>query len=102
MGYPNNLGFRASICSPFQFYDIEREEPTGLKIYPFAAMDATLHHQIELKAEEAFEEVKPYVDEVRKMNGTFIFVAHNNLIAANSPFTDWRSYFEELIKYAKD
>jgi hypothetical protein len=102
MGYPNYLGFRASICSPFQFYDIEREEPTGLKIYPFSCMDSTLHHEIELKADVALEEVKAYSDEVRKVNGTFTFVAHNNLIAASSPFKGWRNSFEELIKYVKD
>ncbi len=102
MGYPNTLGYRASICTPFNFYDIEREEPTGLKIYPFAAMDSTLHHRMELPAEEAFEEVKPYIDEARKVNGTFIFIAHNNLIANGTTFKDWFPNFEELIKYAKE
>jgi hypothetical protein len=102
MGYPNNLGFRASICTPFHFYDLEREEPTGLKIHSFAAMDATLFHKMGLKSDDALEEVKLIADEVKKVAGTFIFIAHNNLITENSPFRGWRANFEQLIKYAKE
>lgn len=102
MGYHNMPGFRAGICSPFLFYDIQREEQTALRIFPFCAMDSTLHHQMALSADSALEEVKQYVDEVRKVNGTFIFVAHNNLIGPNSEFVGWQSRFEELIKYAKE
>ena len=102
MGYPNLLGFRAGICSPFYFYDLEREEQTSLRVFPFCAMDSTLHHQLNLKAEEALEEVKAMVDEVRSVNGTFIFVSHNNLVGRNSEFKGWKMQYEELIRYAKD
>jgi hypothetical protein len=102
MGYHNILGFRAGICTPFHFYDINREEQTSLRIHPFCAMDSTLHHQLNLTSETALEEVKQYVDEVRKVNGTFTFIAHNNLIGAQSEFAGWSNQFEELIKYAKE
>ncbi|GDX47749.1 MAG: polysaccharide deacetylase family protein [Bacteroidetes bacterium] len=102
MGYHNILGFRAGICTPFHFYDINREEQTSLRIHPFCAMDSTLHHQLNLTSETALEEVKQYVDEVRKVNGTFTFIAHNNLIGAQSEFAGWSTQFEELIKYAKE
>jgi hypothetical protein len=102
MGYQNILGFRAGICSSFYFYDINREEQTSLRIHPFCAMDSTLHHQLSLSADSALEEVKQYVDEVRKVNGTFIFVAHNNLIGPQSEFKGWSARFEELIQYAKE
>jgi hypothetical protein len=55
-----------------------------------------------LTSETALEEVKQYVDEVRKVNGTFTFIAHNNLIGAQSEFAGWSNQFEELIKYAKE
>ncbi|HZF99791.1 MAG TPA: polysaccharide deacetylase family protein [Chitinophagales bacterium] len=102
MGYQNLLGFRAGICSPFNFYDIERDEQTALRVFPFAAMDSTLHHQMGLKAEAALEEVKTIADEVRRVQGLFVFVAHNNLIGAASPFKGWRHSFDELIRYVKD
>ncbi len=102
MGYQSILGFRAGICSPYNFYDIEREESTALRVYPFCAMDSTLHHQLNLSADTALDEVKQYVDEVRKVNGMFIFIAHNNLIDTHSEFKGWQSRFEELIQYAKE
>jgi hypothetical protein len=102
MGYQNLLGFRAGICSSFYAYDLEREEQTSLRVMPFCAMDSTLHFELALKAEPALEEVKAYVDEVRKVNGTFIFVAHNNLVGTDSPFKGWKECYDELIRYAKE
>jgi len=102
MGYHNLLGFRAGICTPFYFYDVEREEQTALRVFPFCAMDSALHHQMGLKAEQALDEVKAVVDEVRRVHGTFIFVAHNNLVGRDSEFKGWRPQFEELIRYAKE
>ena len=43
MGYASNVGFRASTCTPFYFYDLYNEKATDLKIYPFYVMDATLN-----------------------------------------------------------
>jgi hypothetical protein len=102
MGYPNLLGFRAGICSPFYFYDVERDEQTSLRVFPFCAMDSTLYHQMGLSAEAAVDEVKVIVDAVRRVQGTFIFVAHNNLIGHASEFKGWRHQYDELIRYAKE
>ena len=41
MGYASHLGFRASICTPFYFYDLELESSTIMKVHPFSVMDAT-------------------------------------------------------------
>ena len=102
MGYPDFLGFRASICTPYNFYDLKKEESTSLMIYPFCAMDSTMHHQLAITAETALLETKILIDEVRKVNGTFIFVAHNNLIGKDSEFKGFQESFEEIIQYAKE
>jgi len=41
MGYAEKSGFRASICSPFYFYDLDTELETKLQIFPFTIMEAT-------------------------------------------------------------
>jgi len=71
-------------------------------VFPFAAMDSTLHHQMNLDAESALEEVKTIADEIRNVQGTFIFVAHNNLVGPATPFKGWRHSYDELIRYVKD
>ncbi|MEM1001352.1 MAG: polysaccharide deacetylase family protein, partial [Bacteroidota bacterium] len=35
MGYVNELGFRAGSCTPFQFYDLDYEIQTPLKVVPY-------------------------------------------------------------------
>ena len=68
----------------------------------FCAMDSTMHHQLAITAETALLETKILIDEVRKVNGTFIFVAHNNLIGKDSEFKGFQESFEEIIQYAKE
>ena len=57
MGYASHLGFRASICTPFYFYDIEVESSTNLKVHPFSVMDATLKYYLNLHPNEALANI---------------------------------------------
>ncbi len=102
MGNPNVIGFRASIASPFFFYDLKRDDTTALRIFPFAAMDSTLYYYLKVTAESALEELKLITDEIKKVNGTFIYIAHNDLIGKKSPWKGWSACFEEFIEYAKE
>ena len=99
MGYSSQTGFRAGIASPFYFYDISAECTTDLLVYPFAAMDATLFYYLQLDADTSLLQVKKLVDEVRKVNGTFTFLAHNDLISSKGPWLGWKENFESLIAY---
>ena len=102
MGYSETVGFRAGIASPFQFYDLEKEEVTALTIYPFAVMDAALHYYLHCSPDEALHKGKSIVDEVKKVNGSFLFLAHNDLISDEGPWIGWRERFEKLIEYAAE
>ena len=42
MGYPNEIGFRASTAVPFYFYDISNEFQLPLKIHPIVANEKTI------------------------------------------------------------
>ena len=99
MGYSSQTGFRAGIAAPFYFYDLEKETATNLLIYPFAAMDAAMYYYLELDATAALQQTKQLVDEVKKVHGMFIFLAHNDLIGTNGPWKDWAGKFQELIEY---
>ncbi|MEI7803414.1 MAG: polysaccharide deacetylase family protein [Bacteroidota bacterium] len=102
MGNPNIIGFRASIASPFYFYDLKRDETTSLRVHPFAAMDSTLFYYTKVTAESALEELKLITDEIKKVHGTFIYIAHNDLISKQSLWKGWSQCFEEFIEYAKE
>ncbi|MDX2002452.1 MAG: polysaccharide deacetylase family protein [Chitinophagales bacterium] len=98
MGYASQLGFRASICSSFNFYNIAAENRTPLKIYPFAVMDATLQYYLKLKPDEAIKAIEQLVLEVKKVDGAFVSLWHNNSFSEDHEWKGWRSVYIEMLK----
>jgi hypothetical protein len=102
MGFASLTGFRAGIASPFRWYDLSTEETTPLRIFPFAVMDASLHYYLKLSAEHALAKTKSLLHEVKKVNGFFQFLAHNDLLREHAHWNGWRTRFAELLKYTAD
>jgi hypothetical protein len=100
MGYAEQPGFRVGISIPFKWYDLEKEEATSLTVHPFAVMDASLHYYQNLDPVSALEKSKLVVDAVKRVNGHFIFLAHNDLLSDEGPWKGWREQFEKLLAYA--
>jgi hypothetical protein len=100
MGYANNIGFRASICTSFYFYDLDIEAQTNLKVHPFAAMDATFKYYLKVNPDQVMEMLKPLIAEVRAVDGTFISLWHNESLSENFIWKGYRAIYEELIKEA--
>lgn len=91
MGFHDIAGFRAGICTPFKFYDLEKEQEEPLTIFPFQIMDVTLRQYMKLSPEGAILKVESLIDEVRKVGGTFIGIWHNESI---SSVNEWKDYFK--------
>lgn len=100
MGYASLVGFRASICSPFNFYDLDNELETNLKVHPFAIMEGTLKYYMNIPPEEAMRYIKPLIDEVKNVNGTFISLWHNDTLNDQKFWKGWKSVYEEMVMYA--
>lgn len=100
MGFALEPGFRASICIPYPFYDVDREEITTLMIHPFAFMDATLKHYLDLDPEQACEVIDNLIKEVKKVNGKFIGLWHNESVSNEGIWKDWRKVYEFMISKA--
>jgi len=98
MGYAESYGFRASICTPYSFYDLKNEKITQLTIRPFAYMDGTLneyHHMTEVEATVVIQELKQSVKEV---NGHFIGIWHNDTVGDNLHWKGWKAVFEASLQ----
>jgi hypothetical protein len=100
MGYAELPGFRASIASPFFFYDLDLEIETSLKIHPFTIMDGTLKDYLKITPEKAAEIIDPLVEKVKAVNGTFISVWHNESFAENERWKGWKKVYEDMIEKA--
>ena len=101
MGYGSINGFRASVASPFFWYDLEKEEQTKLLLYPFCFMEANSFYEQKLSAHQTFEELKHYFEIVRSINGTLITIWHNSFLGTARQFEGWRATYEKFISLVK-
>ncbi len=101
MGYASEGGFRAGISDSFNFFDLDMDSETNLRIHPFAIMDGTLKDYKRVNASQAIEEIKQLVDEVKAVNGTFISLWHNESLSEQKRWKGWRYIYKDMIKYAR-
>ncbi|MBU3009864.1 polysaccharide deacetylase family protein [Polaribacter vadi] len=100
MGYASNVGFRASTCTPFYFYDLDFEIQTPLKIYPFAVMDTTLNDYMKLTPKQSLGRIRDLKNEVKAVNGTFITLFHNESLSDYLRWKGWKRLYESMLKIA--
>ena len=100
MGYASNVGFRASTCTPFYFYDLDFEIQTPLKIFPFALMDTTLNDYMKLTPRQSLGRIRDLKNEVKAVNGMFITLFHNESLSNYDRWKGWRRLYDSMIKIA--
>lgn len=102
MGFAAQPGFRAGICSSYNFYDVDVEAETNFRIHPFAVMDGTLRDYLEMTPADAINKISLLIEEVKKVNGTFISLWHNESLSDKKRWTGWLHVYEQLLKKAID
>ena len=100
MLFAETPGFRAGTCTPFYFFDVEKDEATLLKLYPACIMESTFRDDIIMPAEDALPYFKQYFDEVNKVNGHFICIWHNDTLAANNK-QHFRWLHQQILQYIR-
>jgi len=100
MGYPEEIGFRASIASSYDFYLLNKEIKVPLRIYPFCIMDVTLKDYKNLDPETAIQQIGNMVDEVKAVDGFFSTVWHNHSLSEIDGWEGWRTVYESLFQLA--
>ncbi|NCC73480.1 MAG: hypothetical protein EOM06_08775 [Sphingobacteriia bacterium] len=100
MGYASLPGFRAGICDTYNFYDLDLETETMLRIHPFAVMDGTLRDYMLKEIPDSLQIIKQLIDEVKAVNGTFISLWHNESLCNQKRWEGWQALYVDLIRYA--
>ena len=98
MGYGTINGFRASIASPFYWYDLSAETKTPLLVYPFCFMDANAFYEQKLTPSQAFNEIQYYHDIIKKIDGTMISIWHNHFFGNDKMFEGWKEVYEVFLE----
>jgi len=99
MGYAEEPGFRASICTPFYFYDLDQDLPTNLMIHPFTVMEGTLKDYMKLTPLKASELIAELIYEVKNVGGTFMPLWHNSSLNNTG---EWEGWLDVYIKMAEE
>ncbi len=99
MGYASCNGFRAGTSNAFLWYNLKAEQETGLRIHPFAFMEATSKFYAGQKPGEAFKEWERLWYAVRKVNGTFISIWHNYVLGTHRESKGWREFYLKTLQH---
>lgn len=98
MGYGSINGFRASYTLPFHWYDLEKEEETGLTIHPFCYMEANSYFEQKETPSQAEEELQQYYEVVKSVNGQLITIFHNHFLTEQPAWLSWRRMYEHFLQ----
>lgn len=98
MGFASLTGFRAGTCTAFRFFDLSHDRPTELIVHPFQVMDVTLKNHLHLNPQKAWQLIEELMLEVKKVNGTFISLWHNESLKDSGQWQGWRKIFEQILE----
>ncbi len=101
MGYGSINGFRASVASPFYWYDLEKEIKTDLLLFPFCFMDANAFFEQKLLPAEALEEMLEYRRRLKRTGGMMIIIWHNTFLGTAELFKGWKETYESFVMQLK-
>ena len=101
MGFADHTGFRAGIASSFRFFDLKENKITDLRIHPFQVMDTSLMQYMKLNPDQALEKIRTLSNEVKKVNGTFISLWHNESLSEWKDWRGWSEVYRQLLAIAK-
>ncbi|SDC67630.1 polysaccharide deacetylase family protein [Niabella drilacis] len=98
MGYADANGFRASVASPFCWYDLQTETATDLLLFPFCFMEATSIFYKKETPDAGLTALQELYNEVKRVDGFFSMIWHNSSFTDEGVYKDWKKMYETFIK----
>ncbi|MFZ1705010.1 MAG: polysaccharide deacetylase family protein [Saprospiraceae bacterium] len=98
MGYPEKIGYRASTGYSFFWYDLEKEETTKLKIFPFQVMDVTLKKYMGYSPTSAIHKIKDMISLSKEVNSPIRLIWHNSSFFHGFGWKNWEKVLEFMLK----
>ncbi len=97
LGMYSEIGFRTGMARPYPWFDLEKNETTALTLYPTLAMDRSLLAYMGLEPVAAVKEVSTLVEKVKKVNGMFVLLLHNDSLSESGEWKGWQVHIEKII-----
>lgn len=99
MIYASQSGFRAGLCTPYPWFDLEKNEITSLTIHPSIIMEGTLRDYNKLSVENAKNTSLYLLNEVKNQGGEFVSVWHNDSFVPSQK--EWIEVYKKLLQTSK-
>lgn len=100
MAYASQPGFRAGICTPYPFYDLELEKECRLTLVPLTVMDGTLRDYLGLTPAEGLQVARQLMAEVEEVGGCFVSLWHNDSLCDCGQWKGWLEVYNTLYAMA--
>jgi len=97
MGYGSINGFRAGTSFSFLWFDLEKNETTDLRLFPFCFMECNSFFEQQYSAMQAAVELNRYLENVRQVDGQLISIWHNFSLGSDQLWKGWRSAYEQFL-----
>ena len=95
MGYSNAIGFRASTCTPFRFYDLMDEKSTF--DHRSLSGDGQALLTMGCNAQTAAQRTLELAQRVKRVGGTFSTLWHNESLSGINEWKGWRMFWAKLL-----
>lgn len=99
MIYASQSGFRTGLCTPYPWFDLEKNEATSLIIHPSTIMEGTLRDYNGYTSEHANSVIDNLLNEVKKQGGEFVSVWHNDSFVSSQK--EWVNVYKQLLEKSK-
>ena len=99
MIYASQSGFRTGLCTPYPWFDLEKNQITSLTIHPSTIMEGTLRDYNGYTPEHANSVINSLLNEVKKQGGEFVSVWHNDSFVPSQK--DWINVYKHLLEKSK-
>ena len=97
MGYNDCIGFRASYCYPYKWYNLEEEQTTSLLIHPFCFNEVAFGFSKTDNALHFIEQILPFIEQVKVLGGELIGVFHNDSFELYKQ-KNYQAFYQAIIQ----
>lgn len=97
MGYGSINGFRASTSHTFNWFDIEKNQETKLRIFPFCFMECNSFFEQKQNIQQTTQELEHYIAIVKHTQGNFISIWHNFSLGTDELWKGWKEIYENFL-----
>ncbi len=100
MIFASQSGFRAGLCTPYKWFDLEKNEATNLTIHPSTVMEGTLRDYNKLPSNQATDYINTLIMEVKNQGGEFVSIWHNDSFVTEQQ--EWIDVYKHTVLNSKN